>query len=202
MLAAALPNGRPLKSDVIRKSRGNMGLNNKSIPGSFDFQPALKGSHVEVRPVLGSDQEALYSVASDPLIWEQHPSNRYKREEFDTFFKESLASGGALLIIDARTKAVIGTSRYHGYKKEDSSVEIGWTFLARSHWGGKYNGDLKLLMLKHAFEYVHTVIFYIDWNNERSKKSVEKIGGISDNELDSKGRSVFRIQKSAFLNES
>ena len=177
-----------------------MDLVNNSTSESFDFQPVLKGVHVEVRPLLMDDQETLYSVASDPLMWEQHPSNRYKREEFNTFFTESLASGGALLVIDKRTKAVIGSSRYHGYKKEKGSIEIGWTFLARSHWGGKYNGDLKLLMLNHAFEYVNTVIFYIDSNNERSKKSVEKIGGVCDNELDSKGRAVFRVKKSAFLN--
>jgi len=172
-----------------------MNRNSKPISGSFDFQPALKGSHVEIRPLLVDDQEALYSVASDPLIWEQHPSNRYKREEFDTFFMESLASGGALLIIDARTKAVIGTSRYLGYKKEKRGVEIGWTFLARSHWGGKYNGDLKLLMLSHAFNYVDRVIFYIDPNNERSQKSLEKLGAVRDGELDPKGRAVFRVGK-------
>jgi RimJ/RimL family protein N-acetyltransferase len=177
-----------------------MNPNNKSTSGSFDFQPVLKGSHVEVRPLLVDDQETLYSVASDPLIWEQHPSKRYKRREFNAFFMESLASGGALLVIDTRTKAVIGTSRYHGYKKENSSVEIGWTFLARSHWGGKYNGDLKRVMLSHAFEYVDTVIFYIDSNNERSQKSVEKIGGVRDSELDSTGRAVFRLGKSEFSN--
>ncbi|MCP4765793.1 MAG: GNAT family N-acetyltransferase [Gammaproteobacteria bacterium] len=175
---------------------------NKSTPESFDFQPVLKGIHVEVRPLLMDDRETLNSVASDPLIWEQHPSNRYKREEFETFFTESLASGGALLVIDTRTKAVIGSSRYHGYNNEKASVEIGWTFLARSHWGGKYNGELKLLMLNHAFEYVKTVNFYIDSNNERSKKSVEKIGAVCDNELDSKGRVVLRVKKSAFLNEN
>jgi RimJ/RimL family protein N-acetyltransferase len=177
-----------------------MDLNSKSASGSFDFQPVLKGSHVELRPPVIEDQEALYAVASDPLVWEKHPSNRYERREFNAFLKESLASGGALLIIDTRNKAVIGSSRYHGYKKENRSVEIGWTFLARSHWGGKYNGDLKLVMLSHAFEYVDTVMFYINSNNERSQKSVEKIGAVREDELDSKGRAVVRVEKSAFQN--
>jgi len=101
----------------------------------------------------------------------------------DGYKTESCGAGGALLVIDTRTKAVIGTSRYHDYEKENSSVEIGWTFLARSHWGRKYNGDLKLLMLSHAFEYVDTVIFYIDSNNERLQKSVEKIGGVRASDL-------------------
>ena len=175
-----------------------MNQSNKSVTSSFDFQPILKGFHVEVRPLIVDDKEDLYSVASDPLIWEQHPSNRYRREEFNSFFTESLASGSALLVIDTHTKAVIGTSRYHGYNKENGSIEIGWTFLARSHWGGKYNGDLKLIMLSHAFEYVDTVMFYIDSNNERSQKSVEKIGGVRESELDSNSREVFRLEKLAF----
>ena len=169
---------------------------------AFDYQPVLKGSLVEVRPLLDADQEALYRVASDPLIWEQHPSDRFNRAEFNVFFKESLASGGALLVIDTHSQSTIGTSRYHGYDKETSSVEIGWTFLARSYWGGKYNGDLKQVMLGHAFEYVDTVIFYIDANNERSQKSIAKIGGVHDDKPDSRGRVVFRLGKSAFSNRS
>jgi len=160
----------------------------------FNLQPILKGANVEARPLRQDDQESLYSVASDPLIWEQHPvSNRYTREEFDKFFWESLASGGALLAIDTHTRAVIGSSRYYGYDEARSEVEIGWTFLARSYWGGKYNSELKQLMLNHASKYVNTVIFYIDPENKRSKRAVEKIGGVKDLELDKKGRAVFRI---------
>jgi RimJ/RimL family protein N-acetyltransferase len=55
-------------------------------------------------------------------------------------------------------------------------------------------------MLSHAFEYVDTVMFYINSNNERSQKSVEKIGAVREDELDSKGRAVVRVEKSAFQN--
>jgi RimJ/RimL family protein N-acetyltransferase len=56
-------------------------------------------------------------------------------------------------------------------------VEIGWTFLARSHWGGKYNGQMKELMLRHAFRFVERVVFLIGEHNLRSQRAVEKIGG-------------------------
>ncbi|MDH3450560.1 MAG: hypothetical protein OEO18_20665 [Gammaproteobacteria bacterium] len=49
---------------------------------------------------------------------------------------ENCGAGDALLVIDTGTKAVIETSRYHGYEKENSGVKIGWTFLARSHGVG------------------------------------------------------------------
>lgn len=163
---------------------------------SFDLQPALNGALVQVRPLLNSDRQALFSVASDPLIWEQHPvKNRYERVEFDRFFDESIASGGALLVTDRRTGNVIGSSRYYGYQANCSEVEIGWTFLARSHWGGKYNQELKQLMLEHAFKQVETVLFYVDTPNLRSQKAVEKIGGVRADALDAQGRCIFSIRR-------
>lgn len=80
--------------------------------------------------------------------------------------------------MDAKTQQVIGSSRFHGYDKERSEIEIGWTFLARSHWGGIYNGELKRLMLQHAFRFVNCVVFLVSPQNLRSQRAVEKIGGI------------------------
>jgi N-acetyltransferase len=61
---------------------------------------------------------------------------------------------------------------------ETSEVEIGWTFLARSHWGGKYNREIKQLMLRHAFRFVKRVVFLIGLQNVRSQKAIEKLGGV------------------------
>jgi hypothetical protein len=67
------------------------------------------------RPLRADDFPALYAVAADPLVWEQHPvKDRYEQEAFKDFFHEQLTSGGALLVIDARTGDVIGMSRVHG----------------------------------------------------------------------------------------
>jgi RimJ/RimL family protein N-acetyltransferase len=142
-------------------------------------QPTLKGQLLELRPLRPEDFDDLYAVASDPLIWEQHPHNtRYQEEVFRKFFRDALASGGALIAIDSETGRVIGSSRYDGYAKEKSQVEIGWTFLARSHWGGVYNGEMKRLMLEHAFKFVDNVIFVIGTQNFRSQKAVEKFGAV------------------------
>src|ERR1700720_4187911 len=105
----------------------------------FDFQPVLKGELLELRPLRSEDFHDLYAVASDPLIWEQHPvRDRYQKEVFKAFFSEAIESGGALIAIDRNSGRVIGSSRFHGYNEEKSEIEIGWTFLARSHWGGNY----------------------------------------------------------------
>lgn len=143
------------------------------------------------------DYPALYAVASDPLIWEQHPSNdRYKDEVFREYFRGGLESGGALIAIDAADGQVIGSSRYHGYNEAESEIEIGWTFLARSHWGGVYNREMKQLMLRHAFQFVNSVVFLVGPGNLRSQRAMEKIGGVREGtRLDGSGREsiVFRI---------
>jgi hypothetical protein len=76
---------------------------------------------------------------------------------------------GALVVLDAQTGAVIGSSRYQGLEKADGgSVEIGWTFLARSHWGGTFNHAMKRLMLAHALASVAECRFLVGETNTRS----------------------------------
>jgi RimJ/RimL family protein N-acetyltransferase len=147
---------------------------------AFELQPALlEYMHVRLRPLQPEDIEQLYAVASDPLIWEQHPSReRYKREVFENYFSGAIESGGAFLVMDAQTREVIGCSRYYDYDKEKSSILIGYTFLARSHWGTTHNRALKTVMLNHAFRFVETVIFHIGANNIRSQKAIGKLGAV------------------------
>ena len=143
----------------------------------FDSQPFLKGELLELRPLRPDDYTRLFAVAADPLIWEQHPNNdRYKEDVFKVFFREAIESGGALVAIDSKTVQMIGSSRFYGYDPKNSEVEIGWTFLARSYWGGVYNGEMKRLMLQHAFKFVRRVVFLIGEKNLRSRRAVEKIG--------------------------
>jgi len=157
---------------------------------SFDRQPFLTGELLELRPLRASAFEALFRVAADPLIWEQHPDrDRYQEATFRAFFEEALASGGALVALDRANGQVIGSSRYHGYDAERSVIEIGWSFLARAYWGGRYNGEMKRLMVGHAFKSVKRVIFIIGPDNHRSQRAVEKIGGVrAGTTTDSQGR--------------
>jgi RimJ/RimL family protein N-acetyltransferase len=95
---------------------------------------------------------------------------------------------------------MIGSTRYHGYDPAASEVEIGWTFLARSRWGGRYNHEMKRLMLEHAFKYVDRVVFLIGPNNIRSQRAVEKIGAVRAGARVSDGREslLFAITAEAF----
>jgi RimJ/RimL family protein N-acetyltransferase len=172
---------------------------------SFDLQPILKGELLELRPLRAEDFHDLYAVAADPLLWDQHPiKDRYKEEVFKVLFHESLESGGALIALDSRDGQVIGSSRFHGYDKAKSEIEIGWTFLARSHWGGIYNREMKQLMLRHAFQFVNSVLFLVGPQNLRSQRAVEKIGGVRvGSRPDGGGRDsfVYQITASTFTQQ-
>ena len=173
----------------------------------MNLQPTLSNDLILLRPLQNSDFEALYTVAKDPLIWEQHPvNNRFKKEVFTEFFKDSLDSKGALLAIEKVNGKTIGSSRFKPVQGFQNAVEIGWSFLAREYWGGKYNYAMKKLMIDHAFQSVDDVIFYIGPNNLRSQKAVEKIGGnkISGPEFrhltkDGSNELTYRISKNAWL---
>jgi RimJ/RimL family protein N-acetyltransferase len=134
-----------------------------------------------------------------PLIWTQHPaSNRHEEAIFQVFFRDALTSGGALVALDAGTRRVTGSSRFHGHDDQTSEVEIGWTFLARSHWGGLYNGEMKALMLRHAFQFVSRVVFLVGPQNLRSQRAVEKIGGVRvGSRPDAEGRDSYVYQITA-----
>lgn len=168
----------------------------------FELQPMLEGRLLRLLPLRPDDFDRLYAVACDPLIWEQHPhSDRYKVDVFKAFFREALESGGAFMVIDRKDGRVIGSSRYFGYDEGKSEIEIGWTFLARSHWGGEYNREMKQLMLSHAFKFVNSVIFVVGPQNWRSQRALEKIGAVClGPDLNRNGREVviFQITASQF----
>lgn len=169
----------------------------------FDLQPNLENDLVKIQPLRENDFEILYKVASDPLIWEQHPNkDRYKREVFENFFKGAIESKGAFLVYDKNTGEAIGSSRYYGFNKEEDSVSIGYTFLAKDHWRTLYNRALKKLMLGHAFKFVSKVYFHIGAVNIRSQKAIEKLGAekIEEVEMEYYGEEkklnfVYQIEK-------
>ncbi|MES2443532.1 MAG: GNAT family N-acetyltransferase [Pseudomonadota bacterium] len=145
----------------------------------MDRQPTLVGDRVLIRPTVPEDWDGLFAVASDPLIWEVHPAHdRWQEPVFRRYFADALASGGGMTIVDKVSGAILGASRYDGYKPEASEVEIGWTFIARSHWGGIYNREIKRLMLDHIHRFVETATFTVGEDNVRSRAAMVKIGGV------------------------
>jgi N-acetyltransferase len=144
-----------------------------------DFQPILTGPNVVVRPIVSDDWSELFAAGSDPKIWEVHPvRDRYTEPQFRKYFDGAVAAKMGFVFVDRKTGRLIGSSRYYGHEPEKSEIEIGWTFLVRSHWGGATNREVKRLMLDHAFTFVDTVIFWVGETNWRSQGAMTKVGGV------------------------
>ncbi|PDT04927.1 GNAT family N-acetyltransferase [Rhizobium chutanense] len=143
----------------------------------FDRQPVLENQRVHIRPLTQGDFDALYAVASDPLLWELHPaSNRWQKDVFFELFNAALESGGALAVIDKAANRIIGSSRFNMPNVKSSKAEIGWSYLARDYWGGAWNREIKRILMSHAFRFVDTVYFRIAEANMRSRRATEKLG--------------------------
>jgi N-acetyltransferase len=154
-------------------------------PTNALLQPVLNGPSLVVRPLGAIDFEPLYAVASDPLLWEQHPDRlRYQLPVFQALFAGALASGGALTVVQRDTGRIIGSSRYYEHDPTARTVCIGYTFIARNCWGGACNGELKALMLAHAGTFADTVWFHVGPDNRRSRRAMEKIGAVFSHEGD------------------
>jgi RimJ/RimL family protein N-acetyltransferase len=144
---------------------------------SAAVQQTLVGPTVLVRPMTADDVEPLYAVASDPAIWAMHPeSTRWQRAVFQRFADGALASGGGLVVERRDTGTLIGASRYYDWEPRTRSIVVGFTFLARAHWGDGTNAELKRLMLDHAFTFADAVWFHVGEHNLRSRRAVEKLG--------------------------
>lgn len=144
---------------------------------NFNLQPFLENSFVALRPLNQSDFSELYTIASNPLIWAQHQNkDRYTLKNFTQFFNEAIASKGALVIIDVKTKKIIGSSRFRTQDESNGIVEIGWSFLDKAYWGGHYNYAFKKLMINYALQFCANVVFYVNPKNHRSQKAMEKLG--------------------------
>ena len=155
------------------------------ITTNIDWQPAhLENELVKLIPLATSDFERLFTVASDPLIWAQHPSsNRYQREVFQAYFDAAIAAGTAFLVTEKSSGEVVGCTRYYDYKP-GASIAIGFTFLARRVWGGDFNKAVKRLMIDYAFQFVETIYFHIGATNIRSQLATAKIGAVKVNEME------------------
>jgi RimJ/RimL family protein N-acetyltransferase len=149
------------------------------------WQPELQNAIIKLSPLLETDFDRLFAIASDPKIWEQHPTKeRYRKEVFHLYFDGAVKSQSAFLVFDQLSNELIGCTRYYDSRPEQRSVAIGYTFLSRRYWGGQYNSAMKSLMLINAFKFVDTVFFHVGATNIRSQKAVMKLGANKVKEVD------------------
>lgn len=151
---------------------------------NFDFQPThLHNEIVQLIPLQESDFDRLFELASNPLVWEQHPTpNRYQKEVFEKYYEGAILSKGAFIVLDSQTNDVVGCSRFYDFNADMNSIKIGYTFIGINFWGKDFNKNMKSLMINHAFEKLENVVFEIGASNIRSQIAISKIGAIKIDE--------------------
>jgi len=143
----------------------------------MNCQPTLEDDFVILTPLQQHDFEELLTVASDPLIWQQHPNpDRWKRDVFRTYFDGALASNGAFMIRHKTNGKAIGSTRFYDHDANASEIKIGYTFFSRDQWGSGTNQRVKRLMLDYAFQHVKQVIFQVGAQNLRSRIAMQRLG--------------------------
>lgn len=143
----------------------------------FNIQPTLENEKTILYPLQEKDFEALYTTASDPKIWEQHPNkDRWKKDIFRTFFDGAIQSKGAFKIVDKATESVIGSTRFYDYNEVENSIFIGYTFYAVEYWGKGINQLVKTTMLDYVFQFISKVYFHIGADNIRSQIAISRLG--------------------------
>jgi RimJ/RimL family protein N-acetyltransferase len=145
----------------------------------------LKGKTVELHPLEVENFEKLLEAASNQEIWELTSVN-YSVP--DIFYSNSNAAlqgreNGTVypfIIVDKSTKEIIGTTRFLDIAPSDGKLEIGVTWIKKEYWGSTVNLECKLLLLSYSFDILNAnrVQFRAKADNLRSRKAIEKIGGV------------------------
>jgi RimJ/RimL family protein N-acetyltransferase len=143
----------------------------------------LAGRLVRLEPLAREHEAPLWEASRDSRTWRWlavvQPETR---NEWRGFFDAALAAAAAgaeiPLVTISHEGGVVGSTRFLALRQEHRSVEIGWTWLHPSAWGGGVNAEAKLLQLRHAFETwgCRRVELKTDAENERSRAALEAIG--------------------------
>jgi len=145
----------------------------------------LHGKIVDLLPLEESHLEELLAAASDKRIWEFYPGDWSQPEKFLKVYKGTLALREkgleySFVIYHKAQRKIIGSTRLMDIAKYDKRLEIGGTWLMPEYWATAINFDCKLALLTFSFETlkVNRVQLKTQHNNLRSRKAIEKIGGI------------------------
>lgn len=145
----------------------------------------LQGQTIELLPLEEAHFSELYTAASDKILWELIPTDCSDKQVFYTTYHFALSERDAgrqypFVIRHTATNRLIGSTRFFEIYPADKKLEIGWTWITRDFWGTAVNLECKLLLLTYCFETLKTnrVQLKTKDTNLRSRKAIEKIGGV------------------------
>lgn len=149
------------------------------------YPTILEGTAIELVPLEKEHFEELYIAAADKELWELLPADCSDRTVFHKTYEFALSERETgnqypFVIRHKETQKLIGSTRFFEIYPADKKLEIGWTWITKEFWGTSINPECKLLLLTFCFEILKTnrVQLRTKDNNFRSRKAIEKIGGV------------------------
>ena len=152
-------------------------------PTVADLSVVLTGRLAIVEPLAARHEAGLIDAATDAAMFEWMPVDMTSVDALRRWLETTLESARAgreipFALRDARSGAVVGSTRFLELRFEHLRAEIGWTWLARPSWSTGINVESKLMLLDRAFEYagLRRVEFKTDARNERSRGALTALG--------------------------
>jgi N-acetyltransferase len=147
----------------------------------------LEGHGVRLEPLSREHEKGLVQAAQDGKLWELWYTSVPEPEKTQTYIETALAGqkAGDMLpwaVIEPKSGAVIGSTRYHDIIAAADRVEIGYTWYAKRWQRSHVNSACKILLFEYAFEKVRCKVVGLrtDNFNFRSQRAIEALGAKKD----------------------
>lgn len=144
---------------------------------------------MRLEPLAERHLAALRECANDPALWEfTFAANPLTTDaDAQTWLHETLHASNQwpFAIIDMRSGAVAGSTRFLDMAPAHRKLEIGYTFIARRFWRTNVNTEAKYLMLRYAFEQWNAVRVQLKAEavNSRSREAILRLGATHEGTL-------------------
>ena len=147
----------------------------------------LEGHGVRLEPLSREHEKGLVQAAQDGKLWELWYTSVPEPEKAGAYIETALAGqkAGDMLpwvVLEAKSGAVIGSTRYHDIIAAADRVEIGYTWYAKRWLRSHVNTACKILLFDHAFEKLRCKVVGLrtDNFNFRSQRAIEALGAKKD----------------------
>lgn len=150
----------------------------------------LENENVLLKPMDRGDVAGIFAAAYYLEIWPYLPITVESEEDVEKYVASALLAKQQekefpFVIIDPKTSAIIGSTKFMDIDVKHKRLEIGFTWLTPSYWRTAVNTNCKYLLLQYAFETLGSqrVQIKTDHENLRSQKAIERIGAIKEGVL-------------------
>jgi len=147
----------------------------------------LEGHGVRLEPMSRDHERGLGEAAKDGNLWELWFTSVPAPGETAAYIDTALQGqkDGHMLpwvVIDAKSKAIVGSTRYHDIIAAADRVEIGYTWYAKRVQRSHVNTACKLLLFSHGFEALKCGVVGLrtDNFNFTSQRAIEALGAKKD----------------------